>query len=109
MSLITKKSRYKEYGFVVHYEYKEEARNIDSLPEKEVVTTLLRPTSYISTLDYICHIISQGENYHNLALKYYNDAKLWWFIADYNPTLDLSNLKEGDKVIIPPNTEVSAY
>lgn len=109
MAYITKKSRYKEYGFVVHYQYKEEARNIDSTPDREVITTLLRPTTFISDLDLITHTLKQGEDYHRLALKYYNDARLWWFIADYNPLLNENNLQEGDKVVIPPNTEVNAY
>lgn len=109
MSVITRKSRYKEYGFVVYYEYKEEARDIESAPEREIVTTLLRPTSYSSQLELISHTIRQGENMHNLALKYYKDARLWWFIADYNPLLDANNLKEGDQVVIPPNSEVNAY
>lgn len=109
MSYIIKKSRYKEYGFVTYFEYKEEARSIESSPEREVLTTLLRPTSYRSILDLISHTIRQGETIHKLALHYYGDARLWWFIADYNPLIDANNLKEGDKVLIPPNTEVNAY
>ena len=109
MSLITRKSRYKEFGFVTYFEYKEEARSSDSAPEREVLTCLLRSTTYGSILDLINHTVKEGETIHKLALHYYGDARLWWFIADYNPLVDASYLKEGDKVIIPPNTEVNAY
>lgn len=109
MSLTTRKSRYKEYGFVVYYEYEEHFRNATSLPKKEVLTTLLRPTSYESELVLINHKVKQGETLHKLALHYYGDARFWWFIADYNPLLTANAIKEGDIVIIPPNTEVNAY
>jgi len=109
MSLITTKSRYKEYGLVVYYEYAESARAFDSIPARETLTTLLRPTTFNSSLDLIIHTIKLGEDIHKLALHYYGDARFWWFIADYNPLLDVNNLKEGDQVSIPPNREVNAY
>jgi hypothetical protein len=109
MSLVTRKSRYKEYGFVVHYEYKEESRSIEASPQRDVITTLLRPTTFESSLELIVHTIKMGETAHHLALRYYNDARLWWFIADYNPLLGANDYKEGDQVLIPPNTEVNQY
>lgn len=109
MSFITRNSRYKEYGFVMYFEYREEARSVDSIPAQETVTCLLRPTTYFSALDLITHTVKQGETIHKIALYYFKDAKFWWFIADYNPLIDFNNLKEGDKILIPPNTEVNAY
>lgn len=109
MAYITNKSRYKEYGLVAYYEYDETSRMLDSIPKKRVPTTLLRPTSYISLIELITHTIKQGETIHKLALHYYGNAALWWFIADYNPLLDANGLKEGDKVLIPPLTEVNSY
>jgi len=109
MSYISNKSRYKEYGLVVYFEYTEIARSSDSIPARETLTPLLRFTSYVSNLNLISHTIKQGETLHKLALHYYGDAKLWWFIADYNPLLEVNNLKEGDSLLIPPNTEVNAY
>lgn len=109
MSFITSKSRYKEYGLVVHYEYEEAFRTSDDLPKKEVLTTLRRPTSYVSSLRLLRHTVKEGETVHRLALRYYGDAKLWWFIADYNPLVDINNLESGSSLVIPPNTEVNAY
>ena len=109
MPYITRKSRYKEYGLVVYYEYSDALRNADAIPEREVVTTMHRDTSFESELDLIEHTVKQGETIHRLALHYYRDAKMWWFIADYNPNVDYQNLQSGDVLIIPPNTEVNAY
>ena len=109
MSFISNKSRYKEYGLVVYFEYEETSRSFDSLPARETLTTLLRPTSYGSSLDLLTHTVKLNETIHKLALRYYGDARLWWFIADYNPLIDANNLKEGDSLIIPPNREVNSY
>ena len=109
MAFITSKSRYKEFGLVAYYEYDEASRSLDSIPKKRTATTLLRPTYFTSSIDLLTHTIKQGEDLHKLALHYYGNASFWWFIADYNPLLDVNNVKEGDKVIIPPNSEVNSY
>ena len=109
MARITDKSRYKEFGFVAYYEYDIANRSIDSEPKRQTVTPLLRSTYYRSLLELITHTVRQGEDMHRLALQYYGDAKMWWFIADYNPLVDCNDLKEGDYVLIPPNTEVNSY
>jgi nucleoid-associated protein YgaU len=109
MALITEKSRYKEFGFVFNYEYELGKRMEDSAPARETVTALLRPTSMVSAIELISHTIKQGEDLHRLALKYYGDAKLWWFIADFNPLLSENDLKVGDQVLIPSNRQVNAY
>lgn len=109
MALITSKSRYKEFGFVVYYEYEETKRTIDDLPAKEVITTLRRPTFFVSRVRTLRHTIKQGETLHRLATKYFGDPRFWWFIADYNPLIDINNLEIGSTIIIPPNTEVNSY
>lgn len=109
MAFIGEKSRYKEYGFVAYYEYDEAKRGIDSAPERQTVTPLLRPTFFESRLELINHTVKQGETIHRLALHYYGDAKLWWFIADYNPLIDFNALSVGDQLLIPSNREVNAY
>ena len=109
MPFITNKSRYKEFGLVVYYEYDETQRVGESLPKSESITTMHRDTTFESQLSLIQHTVKEGETIHKLSLHYYRDAKLWWFIADYNPLIDFRILKVGDVVTIPPNTEVNAY
>lgn len=109
MAVITPKSRYKEFGFVVYYEYDETKRSLDSAPQRRTITPLLRPTTFESDLELIRHTIKQGEDLHRLALHYYGDARFWWFIADYNPLLSENNIAVGDQVLIPSNREISAY
>jgi nucleoid-associated protein YgaU len=104
----TEKTRYKEFGLVSHYEYSSEDRIIDSDFEKESLVCLRRSTNYFSILETLVHCIKPGENYHNLAMHYYGDSRLWWFIADYNTKTSLE-LKQDDKIIIPPTTEVRSY
>lgn len=109
MAIMSTKSRYKEFGLVYQYEYSITKRNLDCTPERETVVTMDRLTSFDSDLTLINHTIKEGEDLHKLAYHYYNDARMWWFIADYNPLVDFNNLNVGDTLIIPPNTEVNAY
>jgi len=104
----TEKTRYKEFGLVNHFEYDEIDRTMDSEPAIKTLVCLRRSTNYFSTLETLVHTVRVGETYHNLAQHYYNDARLWWFIADYNTRTSLE-LKEDDKIVIPPTTEVRSY
>jgi nucleoid-associated protein YgaU len=109
MASFDRKSRYKEYGLVVHFEFDTIDRTLDSSPSKSSIVCLRRSTHYYSTLETLTHVVKPGESIHSLARNYYKDARLWWFIADYNPKVDVFNLKEDDELIIPPNTEVASY
>lgn len=102
-------TRYKEYGFLHYEEYAIEDRILSSQPKKNTMVAFTRPTFFKSLLETLVHTLKQGENFHQLSLKYYGDARYWWFIADYNPLLDPLYLVEGNEVIIPPPTEVSTY
>ena len=53
--------------------------------------------------------MKEGDTIHRLAIRYFGDPKLWWFIADYNATIDFDNLKEDEVINIPPYSEVSGY
>ncbi len=109
MAYFTQKSRYKEHGLVVNFEYRTEDRVAHSIPVNERLTTYSRPTFYRSELQTLTHVVKFGETIHQIASYYYRDARLWWFIADYNPLLDFNALQVDDELIIPPNTEVNAY
>ncbi len=109
MADFTRKTRYKEFGLVANLEYQKYKRELNSLPDKEVLVCSNRSTNFFSLLETITHVVKQGETAHLLANFYYGDARLWWFIADYNTLIDFNNLKEGDELTIPPNTEVFAY
>lgn len=109
MAEFTRKTRYKESGLIGNFEYNSFDRTINSEPARETDVVLRRSTHYYSTLETITHCVYQGQNIHNIAKSYYKDARLWWFIADYNPRVDVFNLKEFDELIIPPSTEVFGY
>ena len=109
MADFTSKTRYKEFGLVTHFQYNQYDRNIKATPAYENLVCFNRPTNFFSILDTLTHVVKPGQTIHMLARHYYNDARLWWFIADYNTTVDFNNLKEGDELIIPPNTEVFSY
>jgi len=109
MADFTRKTRYKEFGLTDNLEYSPYKRSIDNIPERETLVCVNRSTSFSSRLETIVHVVKQGETVHNLSSHYYGDARLWWFIADYNQNIDYNDLKEGDNLIIPPNTEVFSF
>lgn len=109
MANFNRKTRYKEYGLVVNYEYDTIDRKLTSLPKKNTIVCMRRSTHFFSVLETLTHVVKAGEDVHCLAKYYFKDSRLWWFIADYNPKVDIFNLQEGDELIIPPNTEVSSY
>lgn len=105
--IFSQKTRYKLMGLVRNYEYDTDKRTLDDAPYGSHLTTFLRPTALTSSLPMSQHTIKEGETLHHLALHYYNDARLWWFIADYND--GQVTFSEGDTVILPPSIEVNSY
>lgn len=105
--IFSQKTRYKFMGLVRNYEYSTDQRSLDDTPEASRLTTFLRPTAFTSELPMSSHTLKQGETLHHLALHYYGDARLWWFIADYND--GQVDFNEGDSVILPPSIEVNSY
>ena len=105
--IFTQKTRYKMLGLVRNYEYDSDKRALGDEPAASRLTTYLRPTAFTSTLPMSQHTLKQGESLHHLALHYYNDARLWWFIADYND--GQVEFAEGDTILLPPTVEVDGY
>jgi len=47
------------------------------------------------------HTIARGDNYWDLAKKYYKDGSMWTKIAEANPGMDANDLKVGAELVIP--------
>lgn len=107
MALFDEKTRYKALGLVRNNEYSTEERSFDSEPSGSRLVTYPRPTAFTTAAQTFRHTLKQNETLHHLALHYFGDARLWWFISDYNDGLTTFN--EGDSVVIPPRSEVNQY
>lgn len=109
MANFDRNTRYAEYGLIDHFEYSTDARYPQSIPKLVKLVTNFRFTAYESEIQTIYHVVKEGDTIQRLAIKYFGDPKLWWFISDYNPTIDFDNLKEETVLNIPPYSEVSGY
>tara|TARA_R110002073_G_scaffold69869_1_gene173079 strand:- start:88 stop:357 length:270 start_codon:yes stop_codon:yes gene_type:complete len=49
-------------------------------------------------------IATQGDRCDNLAVRFYGDASLWWFIARVN-NLTTNNIPAGTSLRIPATTQ----
>ena len=107
MARITSKSLYKEYGLTYNREYDSEDRSESSLPVASRLVAFTRPTAFASQSRTRKHIITEGQTLHHLALHYYGDARLWWFISDYNG--GITSVTQDQEVIIPSPVDVSQY
>ena len=107
MALITSKSRYKEFGLTYNREYASDDRSESSLPARSRLVAFTRPTSFASTSRTRTHIVREGQTLHHLALHYFGDARLWWFISDYNG--GITSVSPEQEVVIPSQADVSQY
>lgn len=69
----------------------------------ETKTTLGMRKIEAVTSSNIVHYVSVNENLFDISLTYYNDARLWWKIADANRDVitDPYELTVGQKLLIP--------
>lgn len=51
--------------------------------------------------DDILHIWKDGEFLDLIAYSYYQDAALWWVIADFNELQDTRNIVAGQRLRLP--------
>lgn len=107
MAQFDSKTRYKALGLARYFEYSSEDRLLGAEPKSSHIVAYSRPTAFESELQTFQHTLKQNETLHHLALHYFNDARLWWFISDYND--GRTDFNEGDSVTIPPKIEVSQY
>jgi len=49
-------------------------------------------------------ITTEGDRCDNLAVRFYGDSTLWWFIARVN-NLTTNNIPAGTSIRIPVNTQ----
>lgn len=102
-------TRYSEYGLIEHFEYSSDDRSVSSIPKLINQVTNFRFTSYESSIQAKYHVVKEGDDIHRLAMRYFGDAKLWWFIADYNYNIDFENLQRNQVIYIPPYLEISSF
>ena len=51
---------------------------------------------------YKAHVVTRGDTFDTLALRYYNNPTYYWIICSYNHISDpYTDLKEGDIIKIP--------
>lgn len=94
--MLQKNSRYLDVEDVIQY--------VDS-KTSELRTTLgiREPVIYKQNDESKFHIVEPGDDLFFLALKYYDDASLWWVIADNNFSVidDPFDLKVNTELFIP--------
>jgi nucleoid-associated protein YgaU len=60
----------------------------------------------IPSVVFETYIWSSSDRFYKLAHKYYGDPQLWWIIAFFNNTPLESDVKLGQKLLIPTPLEV---
>lgn len=95
------KRRYDETGYIYNLEYSNSRRQLSNIFQDRRLTTARRPTSWVITGVNTYYIVEDGDTYHSIALKIYNDARCWWYLADFNPTVDFNALTQGTQLIVP--------
>ena len=65
-------------------------------------TTIYKKVEEKNTDGYF--IATEGDRCDNLAVRFYCDARLWWFIARVN-NLTTNNIPAGTSIRIPANIE----
>ena len=65
-------------------------------------TTIYKKVEEKNTDSYF--IAQQGDRCDNLAVRFYGDSSLWWFIARVN-NLTTNNIPAGTSLRIPANTQ----
>ena len=65
-------------------------------------TTIYKKVEEKNTDSYF--IAQQGDRCDNLAVRFYGDSSLWWFIARVN-NLTTNNIPAGTSLRIPATTE----
>ena len=75
--------------------------NSNSQPILKYDTIIYEPVPQRN--DDILVITQEGDRFDNLALQYYGDPSLWWFIARANNMVTM-NVEVGKYIRIPANT-----
>lgn len=102
MDNLIKKS-YKQYDYISRYQ------SFPTYYNKQDDKYIYGTTAQLDdTTPYVLHTIDINDNFDSLALKYYQNATLWWVICDYNHIQNpYTQLKIGDKIKIPTLTSIS--
>tara|TARA_Y100001963_G_C6754978_1_gene436317 strand:+ start:810 stop:1085 length:276 start_codon:yes stop_codon:yes gene_type:complete len=83
--------------------YKNMYTRTDEKTNKKKYTTTLYP-EIPERNDDMYFIATDGDRCDNLAIRFYGDAQLWWFIAKVNH-LTAMNIVPGTKLRIPISTQ----
>ena len=76
-------------------------------PEHEKSAAMLQQRQSKETRKYITHQIAPGESISKLALKYYGDYKKYHHIANFNNMSDATQVRVGQRILIPVINGVS--
>lgn len=96
MDILRDKS-YKSYDRVSRYSPFPYYYNIEDRKYMYGVTSNLRDDT-----PYTIHIVSNGDTFDSISLKYYNNPTYYWIIADFNRYRDtFCELEVGQKIKVP--------
>jgi tetratricopeptide (TPR) repeat protein len=70
-------------------------------PGHKKAAAMLQQRRTQATREYITHQIAPGESISKLALKYYGDYKQYHHIANFNDMSDATQVRVGQRVMIP--------
>jgi len=92
------------------YEKHFERRDVKWIEQYRTPVLIFPSDEEEKTISFISHPWSRGDKFYLLAAHYYNNAKLWWIIAQYNKTPTEHHAIEGQIIKIPfPLTVVYQY
>ncbi len=88
----------------------EKSRKFTPSPDGAAVFPGIRPRDIGAATGVVEHVVRVGDRLDLLARHYYNDDRLWWRIADANPSFlyggdMVLQAMEGQIVLIPKAKE----
>ena len=79
----------------------------EEYPDRSVVAFEIRRLKPINYSDASQHTWRQGDRLTTLALRYYGDARHWWFLLEANPRyMEEHEIKIGDILAVPAESEL---
>ena len=76
-------------------------RKVNFIEQFDTANKVYPTSDEIAALNVVKETWKIGDRYWKYAAKYYNKPQLWWVIAWFNQKPVESDLKIGDRVLIP--------
>lgn len=77
----------------------EEMKAEEAKPATEMKVEEAKPAMEMKGEEYV---LRRGDNFWDLARKFYGDARMWNKLAEANPSMKPRSLKIGDTIVVPP-------